>query len=97
VVGPPPLPQGGHPFCPTSLLTLRKNHARKHRRERDPRERPHSEIQVRRQGIVWEFLDFLVHNKVWWMTPIILVILLMVVFILVAESSPVLPFIYTVI
>jgi len=55
------------------------------------------DIQVRPQGIVREFLEFLVHNKVWWMTPIILVILLMVVFILVAESSPVLPFIYTVI
>ena len=44
-----------------------------------------------------EFADFIIHNKAWWMTPIIIVIALMVAFILFAESSPVLPFIYTVI
>ena len=54
-------------------------------------------IPVRRQGLVREFLEFLIHNKAWWMTPIIVVILLMVAFILFAESSPVLPFVYTVI
>ena len=50
-----------------------------------------------RRGIAREFMDFIVHNKAWWMTPIILVLALMVAFILFAESSPVLPFIYTVI
>ena len=54
-------------------------------------------IPVERQGLVAEFKDFIIHNKIWWMTPIIIVLLLMVAFILMAESAPVLPFIYTVI
>ena len=55
------------------------------------------QIHVERQGIAREFVDFIIHNKLWWMTPIIIVLALMVGFILFAESSPVLPFIYTVI
>jgi len=42
--------------------------------------------------IAREFLDFIVHNKIWWMTPIIVVLALLVALILFAESSPVLPF-----
>ena len=48
------------------------------------------------RGLAREFLDFIVHNKAWWMTPIILVLGLMVGFILLTESSPLLPWIYTV-
>ncbi len=47
------------------------------------------------RGIVSEFIDFLVHEKAWWMTPIIVVLVAMVGFILLAEAAPVLPFIYT--
>jgi hypothetical protein len=54
-------------------------------------------IPNERHGIVREFADFIIHNKLWWMTPIVIVLALMVGFILFAESSPVLPFIYTVI
>lgn len=54
-------------------------------------------IPNERQGIAREFVDFILHNKAWWMTPIIVVLALMVGFILFAESSPILPFIYTVI
>ena len=54
-------------------------------------------IPVIQQSIVAEFFDFIKNNKVWWMTPIIIVLLLMIAFIIFAESSPVLPFIYTVI
>ena len=54
-------------------------------------------IPNERRGIAREFVDFVVHNKIWWMTPIVVVLALMVAFILFAESSPVLPFIYTVI
>ena len=48
------------------------------------------------RGLAREFLDFIVHEKAWWMTPIIVVLVAMVAFILWAEASPVLPFIYTV-
>jgi hypothetical protein len=58
---------------------------------------PDPVIPKERRGIVREFADFIIHNKIWWMTPIVLVLALMVAFILFAESSPVLPFIYTVI
>lgn len=54
-------------------------------------------IPNERQSLTREFLDFIVHNKAWWMTPIIVVLALMVGFIIFAESSPILPFIYTVI
>ena len=52
------------------------------------------QIPVERQSLAREFVDFIIHNKLWWMTPIILVLALMVGFILFAESAPVLPFIY---
>jgi hypothetical protein len=54
-------------------------------------------IPVERQGLLSEFKDFIIYNKAWWMTPIIIVLLLMVAVILFTQSSPVLPFIYTVI
>lgn len=52
------------------------------------------ELPTASRGIVAEFWDFIVHEKVWWMTPIVVVLLAMVAFILFAEASPVLPFIY---
>jgi low affinity Fe/Cu permease len=55
------------------------------------------ELPQQSGSLLREFMDFIVHNKAWWMTPIILVLLAMIAFILWAESSPVLPFIYTVI
>ena len=54
-------------------------------------------IPNERRGLAREFMDFIVYNAAWWMVPILLVLALMVAFILFAESSPVLPFIYTVI
>lgn len=47
-------------------------------------------------GLLAEFLDFLVHNKSWWLTPIILVLLLIGVLAFLSSSSAVAPFIYTV-
>ncbi len=52
------------------------------------------ELPTTSRGLVAEFWDFIVHEKVWWMTPILIVLLAMVAFILYAEASPVLPFIY---
>lgn len=49
------------------------------------------------RGIVAEFVGFILHNKAWWMTPILIVLALMVGFILYIEGSPVLPFIYALI
>jgi hypothetical protein len=54
-----------------------------------------TELPESNRGLVAEFVHFLVHEKAWWMTPIIVVLALMVAFILFAEAAPVLPFIYT--
>ncbi len=53
------------------------------------------ELPQQSNSLVREFWDFIRYNKAWWMTPIVLVLLAMVGFILWAESSPVLPFINT--
>ena len=45
-------------------------------------------------GIVREFIWFLRHNKKWWLTPIVLVILGLVV-LAVFSTTPAAPFIYT--
>ena len=45
-------------------------------------------------GIVAEFVDFLKNHKKWWLTPIILVLVLLGV-LLVLGSSGAAPFIYT--
>ena len=45
-------------------------------------------------GIVHEFIDFLKHNKKWWLTPIVIGTLLLIGAALLLPS-PVAPFIYT--
>ena len=51
-------------------------------------------LPTRSRSLVSEFRDFIIHEKIWWMTPILVVLLAMVAFILFAEASPILPFIY---
>ncbi len=46
-------------------------------------------------GLLWELFDFLKHNKKWWLTPIILVLLLFGLLILLSGSAAA-PFIYTI-
>jgi hypothetical protein len=46
------------------------------------------------RGLVGEFTDFLLHNKKWWLTPIVLVLLLVGVLIAVGGTGAA-PFIYT--
>ena len=60
----------------------------------DPSNSPPPSLPQASRGLVGEFWDFIVHEKIWWMTPILLVLGAMIAFILFAEASPVLPFIY---
>ncbi len=46
-------------------------------------------------SLVAEFLDFLVNNKAWWLTPII-VVLMLVGLLVVVGSSVAAPFIYAI-
>ncbi len=47
-------------------------------------------------SIVKEFWLFLKCRKKWWLTPIVLVLLLMTLLVIFTESSAVAPFIYTI-
>jgi hypothetical protein len=51
------------------------------------------ESQSRPPGFFVEFFDFLVHNKKWWLTPIILVLLLLSLLIAMTNTA-IGPFIY---
>lgn len=55
---------------------------------------PEPQLPTASRGLLADFWDFIVHEKIWWMTPIVIVLIAMVAFILFAEASPVLPFIY---
>ena len=46
-------------------------------------------------GLLWELIDFLKHNKKWWLTPIILVLLLFGLLSLIGGAAAA-PFIYTI-
>jgi len=48
-----------------------------------------------RLGIISELLSFFWHNKWWWLTPMILMLLALGVLIAFAQSSVIAPFIYT--
>ena len=45
--------------------------------------------------IIREFIEFLMHNKKWWLLPIVLVLMLLGVLIILTQGSAVAPFIYT--
>jgi len=45
-------------------------------------------------GLMREFWDFLCHNKKWWLTPI-LVVLLLVMGLVILGGTAMMPFIYT--
>lgn len=47
-----------------------------------------------RQSLFREFLAFVVHEKKWWMIPLIAVLLIVAAFIVFAGSSPLAPFLY---
>lgn len=50
--------------------------------------------QGRGGGLIGEFLEFIVHNKKWWMIPILVVLLAMGALIFLSSTSAA-PFIYT--
>lgn len=52
-----------------------------------------SQAEAKAPGLVQEFLDFIWHYKLWWMIPI-LVVLLLVGLLLVLGGSVAAPFIY---
>ncbi|HEV2176109.1 MAG TPA: DUF5989 family protein [Terriglobia bacterium] len=52
-------------------------------------------VASRRFGIAGELLSFFWRNKRWWVLPMVVVLLLMGVLLILAQSSVIAPFIYT--
>ena len=52
------------------------------------------QAQEKQPGLAAEFLDFLLHNKKWWITPIVLVLLAFGLLIMLGGTTAA-PFIYT--
>jgi hypothetical protein len=50
---------------------------------------------AQRFGIAGELLSFFLRNKRWWLLPVVCVVLVSAVVILLAQSSALAPFIYT--
>lgn len=48
----------------------------------------------RQRGVVAEFFDFVAHNKKWWLTPILLLLIVLGVLVVLGGSG-VAPFIYS--
>ena len=53
------------------------------------------ETEGRSRGILYELVQFILHNKKWWLTPIILMLLVLGALIVLGGSGAA-PFIYTV-
>jgi len=53
-----------------------------------------AEAERPQPGLLAEFWDFLVHNKKWWLTPIVLILLLVGALIMLSGTAAA-PFIYT--
>ena len=53
------------------------------------------ERTTQRLGIMGEFFEFLWRQKLWWMMPMFVVIFLFGVLLILAQSSALAPFIYT--
>jgi hypothetical protein len=53
------------------------------------------QVARRRFGIAGELLSFFWSNKRWWMLPMVVVLFLVGVLLILAQSSAVAPFIYT--
>ncbi len=50
---------------------------------------------VSKLGIMGDFLKFLMVNKKWWLVPIVIFLFIFGILFILAETSPVAPFIYT--
>jgi len=49
-----------------------------------------------RVGILKEFFEFIMKQKIWWLAPIIILLLLFSLFIIFTESTALAPFIYAI-
>jgi len=50
--------------------------------------------ESKNKGIIAEFWDFLMKRKVWWIVPIIIMLILVAIFTIFAQSTYVSPLIY---
>jgi hypothetical protein len=51
--------------------------------------------EMAKQSLVREFFAFIMHEKKWWMIPLVVVLLVVGTLIFLAAETPLAPFIYT--
>lgn len=57
--------------------------------QKPPEQNPFEvEAEQAEMGLIAEFWDFIKHNKKWWLTPIIIIVLLMAGVILLGPAAP---------
>lgn len=49
---------------------------------------------MKRHSIMRELFDFIWQNKIWWMVPAVITLVLVGILIIMAQSTPLSPFIY---
>lgn len=52
------------------------------------------QLPTRGPGLLREFVDFVRHEKIWWMAPLLVALVVVAGLVAFAETSPILPFIY---
>ena len=66
--------------------------------DKEPNQQDHDDFAAQAEedppGLIAEFWDFLVHNKKWWLLPIVLVLALVGIFVVLSGTAAA-PFIYT--
>ncbi len=85
------------PTATTSFITPLEDPADMSDKQSDAADNEHEFSLIAEEqdpGLLAEFWDFLLHNKKWWLTPIILVLLLMGVLLMLSGTAAA-PFIYT--
>jgi hypothetical protein len=50
---------------------------------------------IDKMGTVRELLHFFWENKLWWMIPVVVTVIIVAVLIVFAQAAPVVPFLYT--
>lgn len=65
-----------------------------HKPTEEPTHSFRAQAAGKQRGVVAEFFDFVLHNKKWWLTPILMVVILLGVLVVLGGSG-VAPFIYS--
>ena len=97
------------PFCPSfaklkrfgtrrsvrvSEIVRADNCIRRRKGTDDRVGRSRGNFEMAKQSLIRDFIGFIKHEKKWWLVPLLIILMLVGVLIVFAQSSPLAPFIY---